>query len=331
MNNRNNKDYAITNEDLSHDYILTENIWDEITKAIVEKMPHQLLPLIEEVFHKQYPFGVTVKLLSTEYITPNMNKEKRTHLNHILSDITVLVNDKDIYHLECEMTNNKEMVVRMMEYDFHIALVHSKYYDSSNIPTIEFPRSVVMYPGTNSKIPDKLTCNIRFSDGTHHIYEIPTVKVQKYSLEDIRSKHLTIFVPFKLISFRKRLNSKTNPIQENELTEYVNKIILILEDEVRLGNLSPSQFRDYVKLIDYSAKRVFHKHRKHQEEVFNVTKSVLSLPSDEIEELHAALNEKDIALNEKDIALNEKDVALIEKDNLIEQLISEINELKSKA
>ncbi len=106
------------------------------------------------------------------------------------------------------------------------------------------------------------------------------IRIQKYSLEDIREKHLTMFIPFKLLSFRPRVYSKKNPIRENELTEYVKRLILILEEEYEAGNISNLEYKDYVKFINLAAERVFHAQQHYAEEVFEVTKSVLELPSD---------------------------------------------------
>ncbi|MGN0412008.1 MAG: hypothetical protein ACI4FV_03145 [Lachnospiraceae bacterium] len=281
-------------------FSMEENIWDEIIKSITEKMPLQLLPLIEEVFHKHYPPGTTVKLLSTDHIVPT--KDSTHHMSRISTDITILIQN-DIYHIECQMNHDKEMVVRMIEYDFHIALQHGIMQDKSGIYTLQFPSSVVMYPGTNSQIPDKLLCNVLFPDGSTHQYSVPTVKVQTYSLEEIRTKHLTLFIPFMLLSFRPRLSSKQNPITLKELTDYVGELILILEAELHNGNLTVTQFLDYIKLINYSAVRVFHAHEQYQQEVYNMTKSILSLPSDKIDELEDAIAEKDAAIAEKDATI----------------------------
>ncbi|MBE5875875.1 MAG: hypothetical protein E7290_03190 [Lachnospiraceae bacterium] len=191
-----------------------------------------------------------------------------------------LVAEKDLYHLECQMTNDSDMVVRMIEYDFHTALRHGIQMDAPNVFTLHFPNSTVLYPQCNNKLPDKLICNVIFPDGSNHRYEVPTIRIQKYSLEDIREKHLTMFIPFKLLSFRPRVNSKRNPIQENELTEYVKRLILILEEEYEAGNISSLEYKDYVKFINLAAERVFHSQQYYAEEVFEVTKSVLELPSD---------------------------------------------------
>jgi hypothetical protein len=99
---------------------LTEQLWDEITKSIAEKMPAQFLPLIKEEFCKEYPAGTSVSLLSTESITPP--KKPDFHMSKILSDLVLLIDNRNLYHFECEVGLDKKTVIRMIEYDFHTAL-----------------------------------------------------------------------------------------------------------------------------------------------------------------------------------------------------------------
>ena len=125
------------------------------------------------------------------------------------------------------------------------------------------------------------------------------MKIQSYSLDDIRKKHLTMFLPFKLLSFRPRLKSVTNPIRKNELTEYINELIVILKEEENLGNITNSERKDYLSMINLAAERVFHEHEHLKEEVLKVTKSVLVLPSD-LQRLEKELADKNAELADKD-------------------------------
>jgi hypothetical protein len=110
-----------------------EKLWDEITKSIAEKMPAQFLPLIKEEFGKEYPAGTSVTLLSTESITPP--KKPDVHMSHILSDLVLLIGNRNLYHFECEVNLDKEMVIRMIEYDFHTALTHNIFPEDPTILT----------------------------------------------------------------------------------------------------------------------------------------------------------------------------------------------------
>jgi hypothetical protein len=116
-------------------------------------------------------------------------------------------------------------------------------------------------------------------------------------------------------------------LSEKELTDFIGQIIVILKNEVTQGRLTATQFKDYIRLLQYSAERVFRQTPNHQEEVYRMTKSVLILPSDEME---MALAEKDTIIAEKDSALAEKDSTIAKKDSIILQLQTEIQRLKKE-
>jgi hypothetical protein len=317
---------------------LTEQLWDEITKSIAEKMPAQFLPLIKEEFGKEYPAGTSVTLLSTESITPP--KKPDVHMSKILSDIILLIGEQDLYHFECEVNLDNEMIIRMIEYDFHTALTHNLFPDDDKGFHMKFPQSVIIYPG-NSSMPDSQKCTITFPDGFEYTYTVPIVKIQQYSLEEIASKNLLIFIPFTLLRFAPQVKKSPGTLSEKELTDFIGQIIVMLNNEVNHGRLTATQFKDYIRLLQFSAERVFRKTPNHQEEVYRMTKSVLILPSDEMEmalaekdtiitEQATALAEKNSALAKKDSALAEKDSTIAEKDSIILQLQTEIQRLKKE-
>ncbi|MDE6687007.1 MAG: hypothetical protein K2K17_06800 [Lachnospiraceae bacterium] len=262
-------------------------LWDEILKAIVGTMPEQLFPLLREVYGKEYPEGTSIVLLETETSTVWEGKKKPP--SSTFMDIALLVGGTDYYHLECQMKNDHEMVIRMFAYDVHFAITHTKAVegDTGEI-TLKFPRSVVIYPEGIKAVPDHLQCRILFQDNSEHIYQIPTVKVQTYSLEEIRKKHLILFLPYTMLRFRPRLRQKKK-ITEKELTEYLEEVILILEEEVSAGGLTERQYHDYMKLIRHAAERVFAKHKELWEEADKMTKPLIKLPSVEIRELEEKL------------------------------------------
>ena len=301
-----------------------EKIWDDILKAIVERMPQQLLPLIEDVFGVTYPDDVSIIPLATEHIIPGSNTKK---FASIYSDITLQIGN-DIYHFESQMSNEDFMSIRMIRYDFHIALSNSVSQEDNGTFTIEFPKSVVIYPAPNRNIPDKLTCNIKFPDGSMHRYEVPTLKVQSYDLNEIQKKHLTLFLPFKLLQFRPRLNSKKNPLTANELTEFINEIIFILKEDLNEHRITKSEYEDYIDLIDQSANRVFQNNENFKEQVVFMTKSLITLPSERYEQYEKQLAEKDAELAMKDATLAEKDATLAEKDAEIKKLRELLNNSK---
>ena len=147
--------------------------------------------------------------------------------------------------------------------------------------------------------------------------------MQKYSLDDIRQKHLTLFLPYKLLQFRPRLKSKTNPLTESELTAFVDGIILILKEELLAGRLTQHEYEDYIELIDKSAKRVFNKSNDFKRTVVSMTKSLITLPSERYEMYEKQLAEKDEQLLK---LASEKDAEIASNLALIAELKKQLAE-----
>ena len=196
-------------------------LWDEILKAIVSAMPSQLFPLFKEVYGREYPKDTPIVLLRTE--TSSFQGNDMEPPDSTLMDIALLVAGTDYYHLECQMKPDREMVIRMFAYDVRFAITHSKTMDKDTGEIIlYFPRSVVIYPEKNDAIPDHLKCRVVFQDNSEHIYTVPTVKIQAYSLKEIKEKHLTLFIPYTILRLRPKLKAgRKHPLTQKELTEFV--------------------------------------------------------------------------------------------------------------
>ncbi len=293
-------------------------LWDEILKAIVDTMPEQLFPLFKEVYGKEYPKGTSIVLLNTETSTFWENREAPP--KSTLMDIALLVDGTDYYHLECQMKNGQEMVIRMFAYDMHFAITHTKIVDGETKEiTLKFPHSVVIYPEGSDSIPDHLQCRILFQDNTEHIYRLPTVRVHKYSLKEIKEKHLILFLPYTMLRFRQRLRKGKN-ITEKELTEYLNEVILILEEEVAVGGLTDLQYHDCVRLLRNAADRVFAKHRELWKEVDQMTAPLIKLATHEFRELEAKLAEQKVENVEQKAKIAKQEAELAEQKAEIQHL-----------
>lgn len=279
-------------------------------------IPEQLFPLFKEVYGKDYPKGTPITLLATEYST--YREQPDAPPNSRLTDITLLVNGTDYYHLECQMRNEKEMVIRMAAYDLHVAMRHTTSEDKKTGEVVmRFPRSTVIYPSKNRRLPEFLRCRIIFQDGSEHIYQIPTVRIQSYSLHEIHEKHLTIFIPYVLLRLRPKLDSKRkHPLTKKELTDFVAEAILVLKDERRDGYLTEREFDDYINLFRSAAERIFkdEKHSVFRREVDRMTKPLIELPSVREKRLRAEI---DALRAENKAILAEKDAELARMKELL--------------
>ena len=296
---------------MSNDTTLTEPmLWDEIMKALVYTMPEQLFPLIEEVYGITYPKGTSVQFLSTEQpVFPNNTEEAVTSQ---FMDLSVLIAGTDYYHIECQMKNDHQMVIRMLSYDLHFAMQHCEAeQDAAGEMILHFPRSVVLYPEKNGKIPDRLRCRIIFQDDSEHTYQVPTVKMQDYSMEEIQRKHLILFIPYVLLRLRPQLESR-NGIRKEELTSLVNSVIVILNEEVQLRNITELQQKDILELFNRASKKIFTHYPEYRREVSSMTELKIKTLSMQLAEQEAALAEQKAALAEKDAELADKDAMIAE-------------------
>ena len=312
---------------MSNDTTLTEPmLWDEIMKALVYTMPEQLFPLIEEVYGITYPKGTSVQFLSTEQpVFPNNTEEAVTSQ---FMDLSVLIAGTDYYHIECQMKNDHQMVIRMLSYDLHFAMQHCETeQDATGEMILHFPRSVVLYPEKNGKIPDRLRCRIIFQDDSEHTYQVPTVKMQDYSLEEIQKKHLILFIPYVLLRLRPQLESHQG-INKEELTFLVNSVIVILNEEVQLGNITELQQKDILELFTRASKKIFTHYPEYQREVSSMTELKIKTLSMQLAEKDAALAEQEAALAEQKAALAEKDAELADKDAIIAALKMQLSALQ---
>ena len=272
-------------------------LWDEIFKKEVFLIGEQLLPLIKEVYGKAYPRGVSIKPLATEY---SVDRTESGKISSIRADITVIITGTDIYHFECEIEKDGTMVIRMLEYDIHIALSYAKTDETGNY-NIHFPYSAVLYLQTNRTVPDTLNCQITFQDGSTHTYSVPVVKVQSYSLEEIHQKHLCVLIPFLPLRFRKALDSKKG-ITKNELTDFFHQIIIMLDDEVENGYLTDRNRKTILSLLSKSLIRVFYKNDELLKEVMTLTEPILELEFEKVERLEkekAALQDENTTLQDR--------------------------------
>ncbi|MCD8014586.1 MAG: hypothetical protein LUG99_15710 [Lachnospiraceae bacterium] len=159
-------------------------------------------------------------------------------------------------------------------------------------------------PGTEG-----LTDEISYVD-----YLIPVVKVQAYSLQQIREKHLLILIPFTPIRFRPLLKrmKKEPTFAKNELTNFYQEIILTLDEAVTDGYISEQNRKCILSLLQKAMIRVFNK-TTFLSEVIHMTAPVLEFEWETVERL-----EKEIAVLKEENA--KKDAIMAEKDAEIRAL-----------
>lgn len=191
-------------------------IFDSVFKTMCEKMPKLLIPVINEIFKTDYNEKELVTLANNEHIKLN--------LKPIDTDSCIKIRNK-YYHIECQSNPDGEMVIRMLEYDFFIALEKNRQLKDKDV--IEFPQSAVIYLRNTSRTPNHLDITVRFADGFEYPYKVPVVKVKEYSLQKILEKKLMFFAPYYIMRYEN--SSKEMPLKPEEKMQIHEDYHKILE------------------------------------------------------------------------------------------------------
>ena len=102
----------------------------------------------------------------------------------------------------------------MFEYGTQIALDEGE--TKGNVLEVEFPHATVLFLRSNSKTPDKMRIHMK-TPGEDVGYDIPVMKAQRYSLEEIFKKDLLFLIPFYIFTHESRLEEYNNNPEKLEL------------------------------------------------------------------------------------------------------------------
>ena len=179
---------------------MNNTLFDDIFRTMIEKMPYLAVPLINEVFHTSYPQDVPIIQLRNEHQQEN---------GEIITDSCLKIGDK-LYHIECQSTDDTTMAIRMIEYDFSIAVENA--HKQGRRYRMDFPRSCVLYLRSGNNTPDFLGVEMALADGNIVLYQISTIKLETYTKDSIFEKNLLMLLPFYIMRYEKNIHEMSeNP------------------------------------------------------------------------------------------------------------------------
>ena len=199
------------------------NIYDGAFRTILNDCLQMIIPVINEIFKESYIGNELIEFHPNEHFIDQQdaaNQERITDTNFIIYG-----KKKKKYHLECESSlPDGRMTIRLFEYDAQITLDEGEVINETL--TVTFPNTAVLYLRNYKKTPDKMRYVIKTPGGTVE-YDVPIMKVQEYTLENIFSKGLLLLIPFYIFSHEK--NFEVYNSNEQRLAELKAEYRNILE------------------------------------------------------------------------------------------------------
>ena len=212
-------------------------IYDDVFRTMLDKMPHLTIPLINEVFSRQYS--------DSEPVTALQNEHMEIMADKVITDSYLKVADK-YYHMECQSSPDGTMAIRMIEYDFLIALKHAE--KAGYEYTLQYPYSCVLYLRYTDSTPDALTVHVKFPDGASVDYRTPIIKVNQYRFEEIFRKKLLFLLPYYIMRYEAALSDIEK--EEKKLQELLTEYERIYQELGALCGRSEISAYDYTELND---------------------------------------------------------------------------------
>ena len=212
-------------------------IFDDVFRTMVQKMPQLLIPLINEVFHTNY---------SEDEEFTQLRNEHEEDFGKVITDSIIVIRNKT-YHIECQSVDDNTMAIRMVEYDFAIALEQATR--TGRMYEMDFPESCVLYLRCTNSTPNSLQVKVNLPSGESFVYDAKVVKVQNYTKDEIFEKKLLFFLPYYIMRYEKQINEiSNNPEKLHSLLEEYSEIQRQLEKAL-CGNEKSVLYADLVKLI----------------------------------------------------------------------------------
>ncbi|MBQ9003552.1 MAG: hypothetical protein IJ087_17020, partial [Eggerthellaceae bacterium] len=170
-------------------------VFDSVFKTMVHKTPQLVIPFINEAFGRSYPADAPIVQFNSEHEEPQGPR---------IADSVFRLGDK-IYHIECQSTPDSNMVVRMIEYDFAIALEQAI---AAGAPyEMDFPESCVLFLRDTANTPDELRLKVNLPGGGSFDYTASVVKAQRFGIEEIFEKRLLLLLPYYLMRYEGALSA----------------------------------------------------------------------------------------------------------------------------
>ena len=243
------------------------NIYDGAFRTILNDCRKLIIPVINEIFGEAYTGEEEIQFFPNEHFIDQQDEADKERI----TDTNFMVFGKipKKYHIECESSlPDGKITIRLFEYDSQIALDEGEVTEETL--TVTFPNTAVLYLRTYKKTPDKMKYVIITPGGTVQ-YDVPIMKVQKYSLDDIFEKRLLMLIPFYIFSHENSFPEyNSNEQKLAELKAEYQEIIERLDELEQQGVIGAFDKRTIIELSGDVIKEIAQKYENVQKGVGDI-------------------------------------------------------------
>lgn len=192
--------------------------YDDAFRTLLSECPRLIIPVVNEMFGENYSgdedghLGVNERMIQLGF-----DEGKR------ITDSNFTIGENKAYHIESQSTDDGSIAFRMVQYDLSIAMEEADY--GKGYINLTYPDSGIIYLRDTASTPDEIWVRINVPRG-HVEFSIPTLKVCRYSVEEIFEKKLYFIIPFHLFVYEKEFReyNEDNEKLKQLIDEYRNII-----------------------------------------------------------------------------------------------------------
>lgn len=286
-------------------------IYDKIFKKLLTLSPIAVINMINGLFGTDYPPDSTITYHWTEHIDDNLRR--------CLADTILTINGRYSYHMEAQMTEDEDIVLRVFDYGY----AHARKLQNSNSfspsaagYTLPFPETRIICLFSGSRIPDEYILNLDFGSQGSFTFKAPTFKYPEYTIEELNQRKLIILIPFSLLKLRDRLKKHRSPEDILALKRLIfDDIITSIDKNLTVQNITVNDAYK-LKRLTHMLYQHLYSHYPEMEELNEMTDEALILDIDILEDKYEKLFE-------------EQNNAIAQQEAEIQRLLAEIERLKT--
>lgn len=208
--------------------------YDDVFRTMLNDCSSLIIPVINEIFSEHYCGDERIVFSPEIHFVNQRDGEETKRITD--SSFTIIGEKETKFLLECQSTADSSMLVRVFEYAAQIALDQGEL--ENHILRVEIPRSAILFLRSNGETPDKMKIEMKTPGGVNS-FDVPVMKTQRYSIDEIFEKRLLFLIPFYIFTHESRF--KEYNLDKDKLerlkAEYI-EIIKRLDSLLENGSIS---------------------------------------------------------------------------------------------
>ena len=241
--------------------------YDDAFRTMMNDCIRLLIPVLNEVFGKNYTGKEKIVLHHNEHFINQQDGKEQKRVTDSAFSIISENGEEDKYVFECQSNADDTLLIRIFEYITQVALDSGEIINHKLIVTI--PNAAVLFL-SNKNTPNTMSIVINTPGGSVN-FDVPIMKVNSYSLEEIFEKSLYFLLPFYIFNLEKNFPKyEKNPAELNKLKKEYTNFMERLEQAVTDGKILTHDRRTILEMSKKVLENIAVKYSNVQKEVKEV-------------------------------------------------------------